>query len=398
MRATRPLEQALRLTGSRPTAGPTPTYICLSCRARAAPPSSHRQLHTTVPRAADVPLYQRLKESLFGTKESVAAAKSREEKQAQRFTDLAERPRTSTDADDNEVARPLETKTDKHGRRYEIADIVDPAARSDYVQATTWQGLETVGSVEWVKKRADTGDVYAGFAPPDRSARLRGAQWEMLLRHVVVEAVVLRKAGRSAEQICWPREGSDSWSLTRGALLEYSSVGGLVATFSEAGAEKRLRNAIPKKLPEVQATQTPEDSGDQLREAIALAPPERPGNATPAWMAMPLQDPGLKLAIIKRILQITGRRLPDPVISKSPTLAHLYHALLAKPKPKRLAQTPQLKRLNINIPNATVHAGRQTPIHKDKEVGRWKVIENELINRGLPVTGSRYQGARIGVY
>ena len=49
-------------------------------------------------------------------------------------------------------------------------------------------------------------------------------------------------------------------------------------------------------------------------------------------------------------------------------------------------------------PNATVHASRRTPIHKDKEVGRWKVIENELVSRGLPVTGSRYQGARVGVF
>jgi len=41
-----------------------------------------------------------------------------------------------------------------------------------------------------------------------------------------------------------------------------------------------------------------------------------------------------------------------------------------------------------------VHDHRQTPIHKHKEVGRWKVIEEELINRGLPVTGSRWQGAK----
>lgn len=34
-----------------------------------------------------------------------------------------------------------------------------------------------------------------------------------------------------------------------------------------------------------------------------------------------------------------------------------------------------------------IHGRRQTPIDKEKEVGRWKVIEKELRERGLPVVG-----------
>jgi hypothetical protein len=33
-------------------------------------------------------------------------------------------------------------------------------------------------------------------------------------------------------------------------------------------------------------------------------------------------------------------------------------------------------------------------IDKEKAVGRWKVIEEELMKRDLPVTGSRWQGAK----
>ncbi len=47
----------------------------------------------------------------------------------------------------------------------------------------------------------------------------------------------------------------------------------------------------------------------------------------------------------------------------------------------------------------SVHKSRQTPIDKDRAVGRWKLIEDELTARDLPVTGSRFVGAkpRLGV-
>lgn len=38
-------------------------------------------------------------------------------------------------------------------------------------------------------------------------------------------------------------------------------------------------------------------------------------------------------------------------------------------------------------PNVMVLPRRETPVDKEKEIGRWKVIEQELIERGLPVLG-----------
>ena len=103
--------------------------------------------------------------------------------------------------------------------------------------------------------------------------------------------------------------------------------------------------------------------------------------------------------MLKRILQLTGHRISDPIISNAKTLADLHAALKTKEPPKRLAKTDQMKRLGANIPNVVVHASRRTPIHKEKDVGRWKIIEDELLARDLPVTGSRWQGAkpRVGV-
>lgn len=38
-------------------------------------------------------------------------------------------------------------------------------------------------------------------------------------------------------------------------------------------------------------------------------------------------------------------------------------------------------------PNVMVLPRRETPVDKEKEVGRWKLIEKELTERGLPVLG-----------
>jgi hypothetical protein len=87
-------------------------------------------------------------------------------------------------------------------------------------------------------------------------------------------------------------------------------------------------------------------------------------------------------------------RIRDHAISSASTVDGLFTALKFKPEPKKLFKTKQLQNLHQTLPNVTAHESRQTPIHKHKQVGRWKVIEEELINRGLPVTGSRYQGAK----
>jgi hypothetical protein len=37
--------------------------------------------------------------------------------------------------------------------------------------------------------------------------------------------------------------------------------------------------------------------------------------------------------------------------------------------------------------NVTILPRRETPVDREKEVGRWKVTEKELRERGLPVFG-----------
>ncbi|CAD0082618.1 unnamed protein product [Aureobasidium vineae] len=80
-------------------------------------------------------------------------------------------------------------------------------------------------------------------------------------------------------------------------------------------------------------------------------------------------------------------QIPDIIMHKASTLKDFQQAILTKPKPKKLSfallGNPELM-ANTNI---QVRGGRQTSVHKDRAVGRWKVIEEELVNRGLPVFG-----------
>ena len=87
-------------------------------------------------------------------------------------------------------------------------------------------------------------------------------------------------------------------------------------------------------------------------------------------------------------MQLTGKRIPDPAIADLNHGKALLTHLVTKPKPKKLAETLLGKADLISIPNVKILDRRYTPIDKEKEVGRWKVIEEVLRRRGLPVTGN----------
>jgi len=62
---------------------------------------------------------------------------------------------------------------------------------------------------------------------------------------------------------------------------------------------------------------------------------------------------------------------------------------LIKPQPKKLAQQLIEKQTPMDLPNVKISSRRVTPIDKEKALGRWKIIEQALQDRGLPVTGHK---------
>lgn len=292
MRATRPAEQALRLAAARP-------YVCHACL--------RRQFHTSPLRpAADEPWHVRLKNTIFGTEQTKQAEKSRDEKQKRRLEELA--------ADENSGG--VETKTDKHGRAYEIAALVDPSVDTTYVQATTGKGLEMVGGEEWVRKRADRGERYVGFAPKSR-VQFEKEGWAGLLHWVTVEVLALRQAGRNIEEVCWPRigDGVPAWAQTRKAVVGVNEQGVVTVTFPSKASEEKVLGAIPREMGDQSQSQSqsqgppaPALSG-QMRRNLAESKGEGEDNA---WMKTPLRDPAVKLAVRFLLLCPTHIVTPTP--------------------------------------------------------------------------------------
>ncbi|EKG20774.1 Ribosomal protein L50 mitochondria [Macrophomina phaseolina MS6] len=120
----------------------------------------------------------------------------------------------------------------------------------------------------------------------------------------------------------------------------------------------------------------------EAAEAVGISPEE-----VKAWRPISLRDPEVKFAVVKRVMQLTGIRIPDPVIADSATAGILLNKITVRPEPKKLADKLGHDQKFAKLPNVKISSRRITPIDKEKEVGRWKVIEQKLLDRNLPVTG-----------
>lgn len=99
--------------------------------------------------------------------------------------------------------------------------------------------------------------------------------------------------------------------------------------------------------------------------------------------------------IFLRFQKTTGIRLSDPFLNSlaNPTFEHTISSvvehMIAEQRPKPRTTYEELLRNEelTSQPNVVLLPRRETPVDKEKSVGRWKVIERELKNRGLPVLG-----------
>jgi len=126
-----------------------------------------------------------------------------------------------------------------------------------------------------------------------------------------------------------------------------------------------------------------------------------------SWRQIPLEDMKVKFAvstlalsisvcdylllttsqITKRLTRLLGRTVPDNFIHQSQTVNDLVSLLAVPPPPKTLFETLIGAGKLEGLGNVVIKGRRQTPVDKEKEVGRWKIIERELRDRGLPVVG-----------
>ncbi|KAK4643215.1 hypothetical protein QC761_403570 [Podospora bellae-mahoneyi] len=106
------------------------------------------------------------------------------------------------------------------------------------------------------------------------------------------------------------------------------------------------------------------------------------------WKRPMIKDLIYKYFVAKRIYKLTGHRIPDGKLVAINSGGVLLKEIVKPPKAKKLAEEIENKQLFQSLPNVKMFARRVTPIDKEKMVGRWKVIREELERRGLPVIGT----------
>ena len=99
--------------------------------------------------------------------------------------------------------------------------------------------------------------------------------------------------------------------------------------------------------------------------------------------------------VLKRMMQLTGIRIPDAHLNSTKTTSALLKLLVIPPKPRKVVDALSQKEDLITLPNVSIYPKRITPIDKERSLGRWKVIEKELEEKGLPITGHESRRAQL---
>ncbi|PGH21371.1 hypothetical protein AJ80_03288 [Polytolypa hystricis UAMH7299] len=255
---------------------------------------------------------------------------------------------------------------------------------SGYVTATTWDGLERVGVVgKWSEQLPTEQDEFFAFMSQDKASTRE--QFLLVLHETMVELLVLKEMDMPLKHAC-KIDDFDIIALLNQVQIKPSndsSTGVLAFPTEQAKADVlTFFDTLHAAPGPIEASTEPSLESDQEYSFSA------PTNTDFLSISL-LEDPEFKFAFLKRVAQLTGRRIPDNEIANMTKPSHLLRYLItsSKPKPKKLVEELLANSELTSLPNVKISARRQTPIDKEKEIGRWKIIEAELTARGLPVTG-----------
>lgn len=276
-----------------------------------------------------------------------------------------------------DLVYPKETRT-----ALRIDDIVDPS----YTPATNAEGLEEVGGIDgWWDRPAHWGPSknYVGFGPTEKITD--PAVLEALTKQAVVEALAV-----SAQL----KEVKGKAKKARGLMLEYGNedVASMVNTevVVGEGGEATLKSEDVEGIQNLMH-RTAETQEAEVEGPYRPSPEEARGMLKAwgsGWKAAQLKDPFVRFYTLKRIQQLTGHIVPDGKLVGMKSIGDLIAQVVKPPKPKKLVEEIQARGDLLELPNVHVFPRRITPVDKENQVGRWKIIEKELQRRGLPVLGT----------
>ncbi|ROW08338.1 hypothetical protein VMCG_03224 [Cytospora schulzeri] len=272
------------------------------------------------------------------------------------------------------------------------ADMVEEA-EPDYTPAEHAEGLEVVGGLKgWFERDDHWGGSkrYAGFVPTHKVQD--PSLLELSVKRAVVEALAVSAQQGNAELLTglWERGEKEDAVRVLGLGVQVAEDGSAKLVGDVEGVVKALRwdpdaPGSSASLDEEVGRQrfTPEEAGEIVK------------TWDKTWKTISLRDVRLKFAVTKRILQLTGHTIPDSKLHAINTTGHLVSHLVKPPPATKVAEAIEQQGELTNLPNVRVHATRRTPVHKHQEVGRWKVIVEELEKRKMPALGDGGIGAFV---
>ncbi|KAF2814328.1 uncharacterized protein BDZ99DRAFT_460006 [Mytilinidion resinicola] len=258
-----------------------------------------------------------------------------------------------------------------------------------YEEAKTWHGLERVGSKEWAEEYQDQerGRLHfrRGYLPSTKITDPEAL--DAALHRAIAEVFTLQKVGMDLG-LTSKRAGSQNdlgfiQSVKVGPSKDGNSA---IVEFSDSTNESEIVQALEAlaKTSNSVDTESSPDIGPEEASSV-LETTTQSQRWKEGWQSISISDPDVKFAVVKRLMQLTGHRLSDPVIQDTNTIGQLLARITAPPKPKKLVEAIQGDGRLQAVSNVKVSGQRVTPMDKEQEVGRLKVIEYALRERGLLV-------------
>lgn len=190
------------------------------------------------------------------------------------------------------------------------------------------------------------------------------------VQQACAEVLVLHEEGLSLD-LAYSSVAEISWSEVCSQIaFDHDDTGKISIRFGE----QRHREQILRGLTQ-NAGETPKSSD---------TPPEIPRLANES-QSLTLSDPILKFAILKRCSQLVGARVPDNQISSIRHTGDLLRALDQTRKPRKLAEDLLQDSRLAHLENVEISALRRSQITREREMGRLKLYDAALAERGLPI-------------
>ncbi|KAL7817547.1 hypothetical protein V8C44DRAFT_321012 [Trichoderma aethiopicum] len=352
-----------------------PSQCAAAAAAAAARPSFARAISTTTPAQSKNTDWIRGKLWKGEAPGPADPYTQRMEPEAQ--TNLPEEALDSRSRRDKTPAAVRASRLPLPGRRTEApAEKELQASDPTYVPAADAEGLEEIGPLStWWEQPGHWGEEseFKGFGSAVKV--VDKDVLEVYLRRAVVEALALQQKGVFSEWATkkWSEGGSrGELDLALAAQVEVQD--GKATLKGDASA---IAEALTSEVEEAEPSTT-SLTVEEAREMIK--------SWDSSWKNITLDNP-LRFALRKRLYQLSGVLIPDAKLAAANTAKHILTLAARDPKPLKLAQVLEKRNAFGELANVKVHERRVGPIDKEVAVGRWKVIEEELKKRDLPVTG-----------